>query len=214
MLILGLVMQLWGDRSVLADSLERLKVMIAVSGSLYRATSMDCTVLKPAAGNKNPQYRVRWNTNGVTRADMNSAKGLQQTLWISKGGFSAVDSESGAASSAAIATLPAQWQPVMEFLTPSILAQHMERCGLKQAESQDGAGPNEFLLIGQGDQQVVEIAVDARTYLPTSLKKYLPAPAREGKQRICFEEVRFQWNQFISRELLVPGSSVLKGQVN
>jgi hypothetical protein len=103
----------------------------------------------------------------------------------------------------------------MEFLTPTILAQHIEeRYGLTQAERQDGAWPDEFLLVGQENQQVVEIAIDVRTYLPISLKKYLPDSVRTIKERDCLEEVRFQWNKPIPQELLVPGSSAVKRQVN
>jgi hypothetical protein len=215
MLILGVVMQLGGDQSVLADSIERLEVMITVSAGLYRVTSMDCTVLKPGAGGENSQYRVRWNAAGVTRVDMDSTNGTERTLWISKGTVSVADYEGGAVRSTAIATMPSKWQPPMEFLTPTILAQHMEeRYGLMQAGRQDGAGPDEFQLVGQENQQVIEIAIDARTYLPTTLKKYLPDSGRTGKERDCLEEVRFQWNKPIPQELLVPGSSAVKRQVN
>jgi hypothetical protein len=59
MLILGTVMQLGGGQSALAESIGRLKVMITVSEGLYRATSMDCTVMKPGAERESIQYRVR-----------------------------------------------------------------------------------------------------------------------------------------------------------
>ena len=213
LLMLGVVTQLGADQGVLADSIGRLKVMVTVSECLYRTTSMDCTVLQPAAGDKNSQYRVRWNTAGVTRVDIGSTNGTEQTLWISEGTVSAADTEGGAVRSTAITTMPARWQPPMEFLTPTILAQHMkEQYGLMQAERQGGAGPDEFLLVGQENQQVVEIAIDARTYLPKTLKKYLPDSARTGKERNCLEEVRFQWNKPIPQELFVPGSSAVKQQ--
>jgi hypothetical protein len=214
MLILGVVMQLGGSQSVLADSIERLTVMVSVSGSLYRATSMDCTVMKPSAGDENSQYRVRWNTTGVSRIDMSSANGTEQTLWISKGIVSAADDEGSTVRSTAITALPSKWQPPMEFLTPTILAQHMERYGLMHAERQDRAGPDELLLAGQENRQAIEIAINTRTSLPTTLKKYLPDSARAGKERQCLEEVRFQWNIPIPQELLVPGSPAVKQKGN
>jgi hypothetical protein len=214
MLILGVVMQLGGGQSVLADSIGRLTVMAAASGSLYRATSMDCSVLKPGAGDE-AQYRVRWNTSGVTRVDMDSLDGTEQTLWISKGIVSAADYEGGTVRSMAITTMPSKWQPPMEYLTPAILAQHMkERYGLMHAERHDSAGREEFLLIGQENQQTIEIAIDPRTYLPITIKKYSPGSGRTGEQRHCLEEVRFQWNNPIPQELLVPGSSAVKRQVH
>ncbi len=214
MLVLGIVMQLWGDRSVLADSLERLKAMITVSGSLYRATSMDCTVLKSGAGNEKIQYRVRWGVDDISRVDMGSSNGAEQTLWISKGTVSAADSESGAVRSAAITALPSQWQPPLEFLTPMILAQRLEKCGFQQTDLQDGARPDQIVLVGAENQRVIEISIDAKTYLPSTLKKYLPDTVRAGKERKCLEEVRFQWNKPIPRELFVPGSSAVKRQAN
>ena len=214
MLILGVVMQLGGGQSVLADSIERLTVMAAVSGRLHRATSMDCTVLKPGAGNEISRYRVRWNTAGGTRVDMASTNGMGQTLWISKGTASVADHEGGAVRSMAITAIPSNWQPPMEFLTPTIMAQQLERYGLRRAERQDGAGPDAFLFVGQDDKQVVEIAIDVGINLPITLKKYSPDSVRTGKERDCLEEARFQWNKPIPRELLVPGSSAVKQQGN
>ncbi len=210
MLILGVVMQLGGGQSVLADSIGRLSVTAKVSGSLYRVTSMDCTVLKLRAGDENSQYLVRWNKVGVARIDMNSSNDTEQTLWISKGTVSVADHDGGTVRSMAVMAMPSKWQPLMEFLTPMILAQHMERYGLRQAEHQEGVGPYEFLLVGQEDQQVIEIALDTRTYLPTSIKRYLSNSARTGRQRDYLEEVRFQWNKPIPQELFVPGSSEVK----
>jgi hypothetical protein len=101
------------------------------------------------------------------------------------------------------------------LLTPTILAQRMEeRYGLKQAGPRGGAGQGEFLLVGQEDQNVVEIAVDERTYLPTTLKEYLPDSGRTGGERACVMEVRITWNQPIPRELLVPGLPAGKRPVN
>jgi hypothetical protein len=199
MLIAGGVMHLSGNQSVLANSIERLKTVVTISAALYRATSMDCTVLKPGVEGKDLSYRVRWLTTGVSRVDMNPTGGERQTLWISK------------------TTMPPDpiWQPALEFLTPMILAQHMEQqYALTQAGSRDGAGADEFLLVGQENQQVVEIAIDARTYLPKTLKKYLPDSARTGEKRECLMEDRFQWNQPIAQELLAPESLAGRSQVN
>ena len=214
LLILGVVTSLGADQSVLAESIERLKVMVTVSECLYRATSMDCTVLKPAAGDKESRYRVRWNAAGITRVDIDSTNGTEQTLWIFEGTVSVAGHEGGAVRSMAITTMPAEWQPPMEFLTPTLLAQHIkEQYGLMPAERQGGARPDEFLLVGQESQQAVEIAFDATTYLPTTLTKYLPDPPWTGKERDCLEEVRFQWNTPIPQELLIPGTSAVKRQV-
>ena len=217
MLALGGVMHLGGYQSALAHSISRLKVVVAVSERVYRATSMDCTVLQPGAGGENSYYRVRWRAAGATRVDSAATGGAGQTWWISDGTVSMADAAGGPVRSAAIATLPPDpaLQPALEFLTPTILAQRMEeRYGLKQAGPWVGAGPGEFLLVGQEDQNVVEIAVDERTYLPTTLKKYLPHSSRPGGERSCLMEVRITWNQPIPRELLVPGLPAGKRPVN
>jgi hypothetical protein len=103
------------------------------------------------------------------------------------------------------------WQPALEFMTPKLLARHMEeQYGLMQAGERRGAGSDEFLIAGREDGQVVEIAVDARTYLPKVLKKYALDSGRTGADRVCLMEVRFQWNHPISGELFVPGPLVGK----
>jgi hypothetical protein len=75
-----------------------------------------------------------------------------------------------------------------------------------QAEHQDKDG---LLLIGQENREVVEISIDTKEYLPTMIKKYLPDSPQE-----YLEEVRFQWNKPLPQELLVPGSTEVKRQVN
>jgi hypothetical protein len=214
MLILGLAMQIMGGQSVLADSIERLAAMATVSSGLHRATSMDCTMQKTNAGNRNSQYRVRWNTTGVSRVDINSIKGTERTLWISKGTISAVDEEGNIARPMPITAIPSEWQPPMEFLTPTILAQNVGQYGLMQAARQDDAEPNELLLVGKDHQQAIEIAIDVRTCLPTRLKKYRQDSARISKERDCLEEIRFQWNKPIPDELLVPRASIKEQQAN
>lgn len=212
MLILGVVIQHGGGQSALADSLERLTVTAAISGSLHRAASMDCTILKPGAGDAYSQYRVRWSAAGVTRMDISSANGTKQTLWISNGTVSVADYEDGTLRPMAVASIPSKWQPLMELLTPSALAQHIEQYGLMRAESQDGAGPDEFLFVGKENQQVIETAIDVKTYCPITLNKYRPDSA-QGKEREYLEQIRFQWNNPIPQKLFVPESSAIKRQV-
>ncbi|MBN1567662.1 MAG: hypothetical protein JXA73_07430 [Acidobacteria bacterium] len=214
LLLMGIVMQFGGGQNVLADTVERVKLMVTISGRLHRATSMDCTVLKKGAGGETFQYRLRWSAAGVTRVDMESPGAAGQTLWISNGTVSAAQNDTGTMSAADIDALPSKWQLSIEFLTPTILAQHMEmRYGLRQAERPESAGTDRFLLIGRENQQVVEIAVDAMNYLPATLKKFSADSAPMGKDRDCLEDVRFQWNKSIPQELFIPASSS-KRQVN
>jgi len=197
MLLFGAVLHLGGDQSVLAESVSRLKVMVEVSSSLRDATSMDCVVIQPGVGGEESRYRVRWGANGVTRVDRDTRDGVKQTLWISN------------------TTMPPDpvWQPAMEFLMPSTLATNIEnRYGSMQTGRRGGSGPDEFLLAGQENQQVIEIAVDERTFLPKMLKKYWPDSRRKGDERDCLMEVWFLWNQPIPQELLVPGSG--RTQIN
>lgn len=214
MLILGVVMHLGGSQSALADSVERLTVMAAVSGSLHQATSMDCTVTKPGAADERVQYRLRWNTVGVTRVEMTSARGTGQTLWIANGTVSSVDDEGGTVRSTSITDMPSSWKAPLEFQTPATIAQHMERFGLRQADDQGSAQPGELVLVGQENQQVVEIDINSRTALPIALKKFLPTHVGTGKGLAGFEEVRFQWNKAIPQELFIPDLSAIKKQIH
>ncbi len=144
---------------------------------------MDCTVRMQGVQRDQSSYRVRWGATGVTRVDMDSAGREERTLWVSDETVSMARYAGIAVRPTAIATMPRDpvWQPALEFLTPAMLAQHMEkRYGLIQAERRDRAGQDEFLLVGQENQQVIEIAVDARTYLPIKLKKYPPDSNQTG----------------------------------
>jgi hypothetical protein len=212
LLILGVVMQLSGSPSALAHSIEQLKVIITVSMSLNRTAIMDCTVLKPNAGGENSSYHVRWRAPGDARMDMVSSDGAQ-TIWISNGTISFADSDGGAVRSMPIKTMTPGpvWQPALEFMTPTLLAKHMEeQYGLMRTGERSGAGSSEFLIIGREDGQAVEITVDARTYLPKVLKKYASDSGRTNGDRVCLMEVRFLWNQPIPRELFVPGALAAK----
>lgn len=205
MLILGVVMQLGGGQSVLADSIERMGINIVMSGRLDRATSMDCTVLNPGSGSERSRYRVRWIAAGITRVDMDSNNSTEETLWISK------EKISGAVSLTSVATMPSQWQPVVEFITPAILARYIEGYKLMQAERQDGARPGELLFAGQKNQQVIEVAIDVKTRLPLTVEIY---SAGTSEERHCLKEVRFRWNRPIPPELLIPGSSEIKQRID
>jgi hypothetical protein len=187
-LILGSVMRFDGNQSALANSIARLKVIIDVSARLNGTTSMDCSVLTSGTGGENSSYRIRWGASDITRVDRESTEGVRQTLWISN------------------TTVPPGpiWQPAMEFLTPAILSRHIEEpYGLMQAGPRAVAEPAEFLLVGRENQYVIEIAIDERTYLPKTLKKYVP-DSGTGEARICVLEARFLWNRPVSGELLIP----------
>jgi hypothetical protein len=206
LLILGGALHLTSDQSVLAHSIERLKVMVTVSTSLYRATSMDCFVLMPDAGSKRVSYRIRWSLTDETRVDMESTDGVR-TLWISDETISIADSGGSPVRSMAVNTMSPGpiWQPALEFLKPTILKQYMEdQYGLLQVRGRESAASNEFLLMGQDHQQVIEIAVDAKTYLPKTLKKYLPVSDKRDEEQVCLMEVRFLWNHPIPRDLFIP----------
>jgi hypothetical protein len=73
-----------------------------------------------------------------------------------------------------------------------------------QIGERSGAGSEEFRIAGREDRQVVEMTIDARTYLPKVLKKYALDSGRTNGERDCLMEVRFHWNQPVSGELFVP----------
>ena len=213
MLILGVVMQPSGSQSALAHSIGQLKVIVTISMSLNRAAFMDCTIRKkPGAGGAQSSYHVRWRAPGDARMDMVSADGAQ-TIWISNETISFADSDGRAVRSIPIETMTQGpvWRPALEFVTPTLLAKHMEeQYGLMQAGERSGAGSDEFLIVGREDRQVVEITVDARSYLPKVLKKYALDSGRTNGERDGLMEVCFLWNQPISPELFVPAPLVRK----
>ena len=212
LLIVGAVMHLSGSQNALAHSIEQLKVIVTVTMSLSRATSMDCRILKPEARGENTSYHLRWRTNGDARVDLVSG-GVAQTIWISDETISLAGPDSGSIRSMPLQTISPGpvWQPALEFRTPRLLAKQMEeRYGLMQIGERSNPDSTEFLITGQQDGQAVEITVDAKTYLPTALKKYALNSGRINGNRPCLVEVQFHWNQPISNELFVPGSLASK----
>jgi len=201
-------MQLRGPQGALAHSIEQLKVIVSISAGLNRASFMDCTVLKPNTEGEQASYRVRWRSVGDVRVDMDSADGAQ-TLWISKETVSIAGPGGGDVRSMPINTMTPGplWQPALEFMSPKILAKHIEEhYGLMQSGGRSSAGTDEFLIVGREGRQAVDIAVDARTYLPKVLKKYALDSGRTNGERDRIMEVRFLWNQPIPPELFVPGA--------
>jgi hypothetical protein len=212
MLILGAVMHLSGSESVLAHSIEQLKVIVTITMSLNRAVSMDCTVLKPEAGGESASYHVLWRTSGDARVDIISA-GRTQTIWISDETISLAGSDGAEIRSMPLQTIAPGpvWQPAMEFRTPGLFAKQIEeQYGLLQSGERSNSGSGEFLIRGREDGKIVEIAIDATSYLPKTLKKYAPDSSRTNGNRICLMQVHFHWNQPISDALFVPGPLVTK----
>jgi len=203
MIILGLVMQLSRSPSALAHSIEQLKVIITISAGLNRASSMDCAVLKPDPEGKQTSYRVRWRATGDVRMDIVSADSVQ-TLWIADETISIAGpgGRNVRSMSINVMTPGPLWQPALEFMSPKILAKHMEEhYGLMQSGGRSGAGTEEFVIVGREGRQDVEITVDAKTYLPKVLKKYSDDSDRTSGPRHCIIEARFLWNQPIPAEL-------------
>ncbi|HTY64364.1 MAG TPA: hypothetical protein VMG30_19090 [Acidobacteriota bacterium] len=217
LLIAGAVMHLSGNQSVLAHSIAGVKTVVTVSSRLLRVASMDCMILKRDAGNDPYSCRVRWDASGISRVDLNASTGEKRTLWIPDGAGPRALYESLAARSTSIQAMPADpmWQPALEFLTPAILAEHLEsRYGLVRALHQHEAERNQVLLVGLDNQQAVEVAVDVATYLPITIKKYRQDSRPAGGGRACLEEIRFQWNQPIPKELLLPKFAAGSKSVN
>lgn len=210
MILLGLGMQLSSPQSALAHSIEQLKVFLPISTSLNHASSMNCTVLKMGAEGNPTSYRIRWTATGDVRVDMNSSDYIQ-TLWLSKATISIASTDNGSGSgnvhSMSLNTISPRpvWQPALEFLSPAILAKHMQgHYALMQSDSNSSIGTNEFLIAGQEGQQDIEIAIDEKTYLPKVIKKYAVDSSQTNGTRNCLMEVRFLWNQPIPAEIFIP----------
>jgi hypothetical protein len=201
MIIMGLGIQIRGPQNALAHSIEQLKVFVPISASLNRVSSMDCTVLKTDDKGEQTSYRIRWIADGDVRLDMDLSDNVQ-TLWISKETISIACPGSGPVHSMSrnsMAPGPV-WQPVIEFMSPVILAKQMQG----HYELMQSGRINEFLISGQEGLQDIEIVMDAKTYLPKVLKKYSMDLNRTNGTRNCLMEVRFFWNQPIPAELFIP----------
>lgn len=216
MIILGLVMQFGSSKTVLAHSLEQLKVIVTISMSLNRMAFMDCTVLNPDAESEQTSYRVRWRAPNNVRVDMDSADGAQ-TLWISNETISIAGPSSSDMHSMSIHTMTPGpvLQPALEFMSPEMVDKQMrEHYGLMQSGGRASAGTNEFLIAGREGPHEVEITVDTKTYLPKLIRKYSNDSGRTNEARVCIMEARFLWNLPMPTELFSPKTPEAAGSVN
>jgi hypothetical protein len=206
MLILGCVMHLGGSQSALAHSIEQLKVIGTITSGLLRASSLDCKVTTPGEEGEKTSYRIRWHAAGDVRVDMDAVNG-SRILWISNETVSIGRPENDDVYTISTDTIiPGPvWQPVLEFISPKILAEHInQQYGLMQSEGRARAGLNEFKITGLQGQQEVEIIVDAKTYLPKTLRKYSHDGNSKKEERNLVINVQFFWNQSIAAELFIP----------
>jgi hypothetical protein len=207
MMVIGCIAHLGGYQNVLAHSISHVKVILAMSGQLRRATSMDCSMLWPGKEGKPLQYRVRWAQSGRTRVDVAVAGRTEKTFWTADGSATIADYADGSLSTLAGVDQVRDplLQPVLAFISPAVLARHLEeRCQLRQVTQQDTLA-SALLFVGHEGRDAIEVTVDGKTYLPATFKKPLPDVAPAGRQSVRVMEARFVWNQPVAPELLVPG---------
>jgi hypothetical protein len=167
---------------------------------------MDCRVTKKGTQDDQASYRIRWRAAGDIRVDMDSTEGTQ-TLWISNGTISIASPGEDDVRSMSIKIMAPgpMWQPALEFLSPEILEENLERhYGLMQNVGRVDSGENEFLIHGRDEQHDIEITVNSNTYLPDVLKIFRNDSNPENRTQKFTMEARFLWNYPMPEELFIP----------
>jgi hypothetical protein len=201
MLAAGAVIHLGGCQSLLADSISLLKISMSLTEQMRLASSMDCVVKMPAAGTQATIYHIRWVRDGRTRVDVESPRGVDETLWIIQGRVTIANSAAGL--SPAANPVPDLQETVMALLSPADLARRLDQSwqlqpGKKQHD------PDRLVFIERQNRAVIEVHLDRKSFLPISLSWKPPKANGKGGTGGVATTAEFTWNQPVAPELMVP----------
>lgn len=202
MLAAGAVLHLGGYQSLLAESISLLKISMSLSGQIRRADSMDCRVKMPAAVTQATSYRIRWVREGLSRVDIESPRGIDETLWIVHGSVWTAGSAEGS-SKPATYLVPSLPEPVMALLSPADLARRLDQHWQLQHDMKQH-DPNRLVFIDRQSRDIVEVYFEKKSFVPISLSWKPPETNGKGRTGGAATRADFTWNQHVAPELMVP----------
>jgi len=209
MVVLGVIMHMNVQRSVLAETVLMLRTSVSVSDQVRHTGSMECSVQVPTRDGQFLAYSIQWISPNMTRVDVQKANEIDKTLWISKEDIFIADHIKNVMHKVkgVEQIKDPLFQPVMEFLSPVELAERMyRRWQIKQykplAEQERGSftfkDPNHI------GKSLLEMIVDLNTYLPLSIKKFLPGPTIVSEEETLVMQLHFTWNKPVSPQIMTP----------
>ena len=203
MLTAGAVIHLAGYQSLLADSVSLLKTSISLAEQVRLAGSMDCVIRMPAGSAHATAYHLRWVRDGGTRLDVESSRGVDETLWINHGRVTIANSAAAPTGPAAIPA-PGLPEEVMALLSPADLARRLDESWQLQPEEKQH-NPDRLLFIDRKDRAVIEVHFDRESFFPISLsRKPAEANGQRGTGGVA-ATAEFIWNRPVTPDLMVPG---------
>lgn len=211
MVVLGGVLQISGSHNSLTENISTLGTSISVSDQLNHTRSMECSVLVPVENDDPLKYSIQWLSPNKTRVQIiKQDKTIIKTIWLSEEEITIADHIKNTLHKGKnIEHMnDSHILPVKGFLSPFDL---VERMGgnwlLKQYTKEGECEWGTFTVSMPEEKALLEMTVDLCTYLPVSIKKFLPDPSQEGREGKILMTIHFRWNTPIPSQLTFPKGS-------
>lgn len=207
MVALGAFMHISGHRSALAESFSMMRMSVSVSEEVRYTSSMECTMLVPTEEGKSVAYSIQWLPHNITRVDVHKMDEIHKTLWIVDEDITIADHVKKTLKKvdSVEQVKDPLFQPIMDFLSPAELAELMyRRWQPKQFEQKGERELGTFTFTIYDEKALLEMTVNLNTYLPMSIRKYLPGSTKTGEEEKIVMQMHFIWNQPVPQQLMIP----------
>ena len=207
MVALGGFMHVSGHRSALAESVSMLSLSVSVSDQMRHTGSMECTAQVPWENGQSLAYSILWLSPNITRVDVQKTDEIHKTLWISDEDIKIADFDKNTLQKIESVEQIKDpiFQPIMGFISPIELAELMYgRWQPRQFEQKGERELGTFTFTIHEEKALLEMTVNLNTYLPMSIRKFLPGSTKAGKEEKLVMQMHFIWNQPVSPQLMIP----------
>ncbi|MFC2165248.1 hypothetical protein ACFLT2_09660 [Acidobacteriota bacterium] len=201
MIVVGCFLHVSGHRSAMAETLSFLNTSVSVANQVQEATSMECLMQVPSEDGKHLSYTIRWHSPEMTRVDVQEGEKSGTTLVISGSEITVADhvSDSYQEYQSLDQIKDPVFKPVLEFLTPIVLANAMyEQWKPQYYRAEDEAQKGTFVYMNNGERTTLEMTVDMSTSLPVSIRKFSSTLSGAEYVYELAMEAKFVWNEPIS----------------
>lgn len=201
MIIIGAFLHLSGHRSAVAETLSFLNTSVSVAAQIENASSMECRIQLPSENELSQTYTIRWVSPEMTRVDVFEKDKASKTLQISGSEISVNDhvNNSFRKFQSLEDVKDPVWQPVLEFLTPSVLSSAIyEKWKPQHSRVEIEGQKTTYVFLCNGERTTLEMTVDMNTSLPLSIRKYTFAVSGVDDVYELALEALFIWNQPVS----------------
>jgi hypothetical protein len=206
MIVLGSFIHSSGSSNKLAENLSVLGTSVVVPSQMSRSHSMECSIQVYGKNEKQLKYSIQWISSNLSKIQVaDSDNTLLETIWLSEEDIVIADHVSDTIRKE---KRPAQLsnpliRPIIGYLTPAELVERMfGEWKLEQYQQNVECRLGIFRVALPNERAILKLAVDLRTYLPVTIKKFLPA--EELGEDTLILDLQYRWNIPLSRELVSP----------